>query len=98
MKEELADECDYSREASFMRMFGSPSFLGSDPHFKVPWVWEGSTDRVLVMQHVDGVSVGGQLADKLSQRDRDVVSVRTRSPSESTASMFVLHADRRSHH
>ena len=73
MKEELADECNYSREASFMRKFGTSSFLGDDPKFKVPWVWQGSTDRVLVMQHVDGVSVGGKIIDTLSQTDRNDV-------------------------
>lgn len=74
MKGELADECDYSREASFLRRFASPSFLGDDPHFKVPWVWEGSTERILVMEHVDGLSVGGSVSDSLSHRDRDDVS------------------------
>lgn len=74
MKSELADECDYTREASFLRMFGQPSYLGTDKRFKVPWVWEGSTDRVLVMERVDGVSVGGSVIDKLPQRDRDDVS------------------------
>lgn len=74
MKDELADECDYSREASFLRMFGKSEFLGGDPRFKVPWVWEKSTDRVLVMQHVDGASVGGSLIDTLSQQDRNDVS------------------------
>lgn len=74
MKEELADECDYAREASFLRRFGSPSFLGTDPRFKVPWVWDKSTERVLVMQHVDGVSVGGDIIHRLSQAERNVVS------------------------
>lgn len=35
MKEELADECDYAREASFLRSFGSPERLGNDTRFKV---------------------------------------------------------------
>ena len=74
MKGELADECNYAREASFLRRFGQPDHLGADPRFKVPWVWEGSTDRVLVMEHVGGVSVGGSVIDHLSQRDRDDVS------------------------
>ena len=71
MSEELADECNYVREASFLQRFGRE--LGEDKRFKVPWVWEGSTDRVLVMEKVNGVSVGGQVIDKLSQRDRDDV-------------------------
>lgn len=74
MKEELADECDYAREAEFARRFGRGDHLGSDLRYKVPWVWEGSTERVLVMEHVGGVSVGGSVIDGLSQRDRDDVS------------------------
>lgn len=74
MKSELADECNYSREASFLHRFALPEFLGSDSRFKVPWVWRGSTDRVLVMERVNGVSVGGSVIDKLDQRDRDDVS------------------------
>lgn len=73
MKEELADECDYAREASFLRKFGQPSFLGADPRFKVPWAWDGSTERVLVMEHVNGVSVGGTVVDSMSQEDRNEV-------------------------
>lgn len=75
MKSELADECDYSREASFLRRFGSPSHLGDDPRFKIPWVWEGSTNCVLVMEHVEGVSVGGTIIDQLSQEDKNDVRV-----------------------
>ena len=77
MKEELVDECDYSREADFARRFGQFDHLGGDERFKVPWVWEGSTDRVLVMEHVDGVSVGGAMVDRLSQQDRDDVRLLT---------------------
>ncbi|KAH9942839.1 ABC1-domain-containing protein [Amylocystis lapponica] len=65
MKEELADECDYTREAS-----------GGDPRFKVPWVWEGSTERVLVMEYVEGVSVGGAAISALSQRERNDIAAR----------------------
>jgi aarF domain-containing kinase len=73
MKGELADECDYTREASYITKFGSPSFLGNDSRFKVPWVWEGSTETVLVMEHVDGVSVGEAAVGALSQTDRNDV-------------------------
>lgn len=52
----------------------SASKLGPDPRFKVPWVWDKSTERVLVMQHVDGVSVGGDIIHRLSQAERNVVS------------------------
>lgn len=74
MRHELADECDYSREAGFLRTFAAPSHLGSDPRFKVPWVWEGSTDRVLIMEHVGGTSVGDATISALNQQDRDDVS------------------------
>ncbi|KAF8438520.1 ABC1 family-domain-containing protein [Boletus edulis BED1] len=53
MKDELADEC----------------LLGQDPRFKIPWVWDGSTDRVLVMEHVDGVSVGELSISALLQEE-----------------------------
>ena len=77
MKQELTDECSYTREAQYLRLFGSPEFLGNDPRFKVPWVWEeGSTDKVLIMERVGGVSVGAVSQGQdggLSQRDRDDV-------------------------
>ena len=73
MKEELADECNYTREAACMRSFGSAERLGGDGRFKVPWVWDGSTDRVLVMEYVDGTSVGGDAVHRLPQADRDEV-------------------------
>ncbi|KAK0235722.1 ABC1-domain-containing protein [Armillaria nabsnona] len=74
MKQELADECDYTREAGFLRTFGSPEYLGNDARFKVPWVWEGSTDRVLVMERIDGISVGEADIKALSQLDRDTIA------------------------
>ena len=67
---ELTDECDYVREAEFLRRFGSPEYLGNDVRFKVPWVWDGSTKTVLVMERVDGVSVGEANALRISERDR----------------------------
>lgn len=70
----MADECDYTREASYLTQFGSSAFLGNDPRFKVPWVWEGSTDTVLVMEHVGGVSVGDAGVGGLPQIDRDEVN------------------------
>ncbi|KAG9217665.1 hypothetical protein CCMSSC00406_0003646 [Pleurotus cornucopiae] len=78
MKGELADECSYIREASFLRKFGSPDFLGNDPRFKVPWVWEGSTDEVLVMERVRGVNIGEithqNATRKLSQEERNDIA------------------------
>jgi aarF domain-containing kinase len=73
MKEELADECNYTREAQFLREFGDEAHLGRDPRYKVPWVWDGSTDTVLVMEHLNGVSVGGDVVESLSQQDKDDV-------------------------
>ena len=73
MKDELADECDYVREASFLKAFGSFEFLGNDPRYKIPWVWEGSTSTVLVMERVNGVSVGEADASNLTRKDRDDV-------------------------
>lgn len=75
MKGELADECDYSREAGFLRKFASPEYLGNNPQYKVPWVWDGSTKQVLVMEHVNGVSVGGSIIDSLNQQDRNDVHI-----------------------
>ncbi|PCH42965.1 ABC1-domain-containing protein [Wolfiporia cocos MD-104 SS10] len=76
MKAELADECDYAREASFLRRFAEPTRLGNDPRFKVPWVWDKSTERVLIMEYVDGVSVGGNVINTLSQQDRNDIATR----------------------
>ncbi|KAK7029904.1 atypical kinase COQ8, mitochondrial [Favolaschia claudopus] len=76
MKQELADECDYAREARFLRAFGAPEHLGKDERFKVPWVWDGSTDRVLVMELVEGKSVGEFNVSQLDKRDRDDIAAR----------------------
>lgn len=73
MSAELADECDYRREAEFLKTFGSPKCLGNDPRFKVPWVWDGSTSTVLVMERVEGLSVGEADISNLSQDDRNKV-------------------------
>ncbi|KAF8556784.1 ABC1-domain-containing protein [Imleria badia] len=76
MKDELADECDYLREAQFLRRYNSVGLLGQDSRFKIPWVWEGSTDRVLVMEHVDGVSVGELSVSALPQEERNEIAKR----------------------
>lgn len=75
MKDELADECDYSREATFLRRYGARECLGEDARFKVPWVWQGSTERVLVMEHVEGVSIGDAVIGSLPQGERNEVRV-----------------------
>lgn len=73
MKGELVDECDYTREADCARLFASNEALGNDSRYQIPWVWNGSTSQVLVMQHMNGVSVGGNVVDTLSQETRDEV-------------------------
>ena len=70
MKEELADECNYTREAACMHSLGTAERLGGDGRFKVPWVWDGSTDRMLVMEYVDDASVGGDALHCLPQVER----------------------------
>jgi aarF domain-containing kinase len=75
MKHELADETKYTREAHFLNLFNSSKFLGTDVRYKVPWVWEGSTDEVLVMERVGGRSVGGSTVDRLTQEDRNYVGL-----------------------
>lgn len=77
MRSELHEECDYKREASFLRKFGSSDFLGNDERFKVPWVWEGSTRSVLIMERMQGHSVGASAVHELTQRDRDEVSTQS---------------------
>jgi aarF domain-containing kinase len=88
MKEELAEECDYTREASFLRTFRSLEYLGDDSWFKVPWVWEGSTDRVLVMERVNGVSVGEAVINGWSQQDRDDARPSLQAPSQTKDSCY----------
>lgn len=95
MKEELADECNYAREASFLKKFGEPSLLGTDPRFKVPWVWEGSTQRVLVMEMVGGVSVGGNVIEGMLQEDRNEVGISSERISWITYASLDCHADHR---
>ena len=77
MEAELVDECDYRREAHFIRTFGATEKLGSDTRFRIPWVWGGSTSSVLVMQRMDGVSVGGNVVDSLTQEDRNEARVES---------------------
>jgi aarF domain-containing kinase len=96
MKEELTDECNYSREASFISTFRSPDYLGEDPRFRIPWVWKGSTSRVLVMERLDGISVGESEIGSLSQQDRDDVS--TSVDSDEKSAKIIVPSDRRSYY
>jgi aarF domain-containing kinase len=95
MKAELADECSYTREASFLQMFRKQDFLGDDPRFKVPWVWEGSTDGVLVMERVEGISVGEAQKLDLKQEDRNEVR-NLFLPKSLIVDCFLMHATSRS--
>lgn len=72
-KEELADECDYRREARYMRKYRNMDFIKLDSRYRVPWVWDGSTEQVLVMERMNGSSVGGDIIGMLSQDDRNQV-------------------------
>ena len=56
-----------------MRSFGSLERLGADACFRVPWVWKGSTDWVLVMEHMDGTSIREDAINRLSQEERNEV-------------------------
>ena len=58
MKEELADEWNYTHEAaSSMRSFGSLERLGANTCFKVLWGWEGSTPFKLPSARIHNVHV-----------------------------------------
>ena len=77
MKEELADECDYTREAEWARRFrawlAAQEGMPMPMRVRAPWVWEGSTKRVLVMEFVEGVSVGGDAVQRVPQAEKDLV-------------------------
>ena len=78
-----------------MRSFRSPTRLGDDARFKVPWVWEGSTGRVLVMEHVNGTSVGDDAIFRLPQADRNEVrSVPLPYPRLANSMSIVAREDR----
>ncbi|KAJ3982528.1 ABC1-domain-containing protein [Lentinula detonsa] len=75
MKSELADECNYVREAHFLQQFRSPAFLGSDSRFSVPWVSSISSEQVLVMEFVEGgVGLGSDLVMALPQKEKDKIA------------------------
>lgn len=72
MKAELADECDYLREAECARRFRR-ELEGDDRFEVVKIVGELCTSKVLTMEHMKGVPVGQ--AEGWSQDVRDRVSV-----------------------
>ncbi|KAL1708213.1 ABC1-domain-containing protein [Schizophyllum commune] len=74
MKGELADECDYTREAGMARKFSG--FVESDSRFMVPWVWSRSTKEVLVMERVNGISIGEERVKRLPKEKRDDIAAR----------------------
>ena len=76
MKRELAHECDYQREASFVTRFAD--WLRGDPVFEVPAVYSPlSTRRLLatafVGRHRDGPDGGDDVLtlDKCADLDQD---------------------------
>jgi aarF domain-containing kinase len=70
---ELADECDYLREAELGRRFGE--LLAGDPDFTVPAVIDDlCTPRVLTAEYVFGTPLSR--SDDLSQELRDEVRSR----------------------
>lgn len=93
MKSELADECDYIREAHYLQQFHSPDFLGTtlwllvpikervdsswsgnDSRFHVPWASSISSEKVLIMEYVEGgVSLSSELVMALPQEEKDKV-------------------------
>ncbi|KIJ30513.1 hypothetical protein M422DRAFT_61704 [Sphaerobolus stellatus SS14] len=75
-KEELADECNYKREAEYINKYRSLEAIKANDRYRVPWVWEGSTESVLVMERMKGVSVGGDVVKRISQEDRNEIAVR----------------------
>ncbi|KAI9509005.1 ABC1-domain-containing protein [Russula earlei] len=92
MKKELADECNYTLEATSMRSFGSPKKRGGDASFKAQWEWEGSTDRVLVVEHVNGLSVGGDEVHHLPQAERNEIATRSLPTRDPNWSIFLWDA------
>ncbi|TRM64198.1 ABC1 family-domain-containing protein [Schizophyllum amplum] len=74
MKGELADECDYTREADMARKFAG--FVKNDDRFKVPWVWSRSSKEVLVMERVNGISIGDESVKQLPQERKNDLAAR----------------------
>jgi aarF domain-containing kinase len=72
MRGELADECDYEREAGAMERFGE--LLGyKQERFRIPKVVrELTTKRVLAMEWMEGISIAK--GAKWPKRIRDQVS------------------------
>ncbi|KAF8607399.1 ABC1-domain-containing protein [Ceratobasidium sp. AG-I] len=72
MRGELADECDYEREAAAMEKFGE--FLGrKQERFRIPKVIrELTTKRVLAMEWMEGISIAK--GAKWPKRIRDQIS------------------------
>jgi aarF domain-containing kinase len=89
MSSELTDECSYTREASFLQRFASPSYLGEDPRFKIPWVWQGSSDTVLVMERVGGVGVG-DVSSGIAEETSGMSPLKTQDRNDIAARIIEL--------
>ncbi|EJD42990.1 ABC1-domain-containing protein [Auricularia subglabra TFB-10046 SS5] len=94
--QEIEDECNYLREAAWARKFrqwvheDGVAVGGGALKVKVPWLWEGSTRRVLVMEFVEGVSVGGEAVQRLPQEEKDLIA--NTIVSLCLHELFVFHA------
>ena len=72
-REELADECDYGREAAAQERFRA--LVGGDPDFEVPSVVsELSTRRVLVTTWLDGMAIDQVVERGYPQHVRDRIA------------------------
>ncbi|CAE6541219.1 unnamed protein product [Rhizoctonia solani] len=82
MKGELADECDYEREATCVERFGE--FLGGEnERFRVPKVIrELTTKRALAMEWMEGVSVAKGARWPQKTRDQIATDILTLSLRE----------------
>lgn len=68
MRTELANECDYIREAESMERFGR--LLESDRTFRVPKVFkEVSTGMVLTSERMEGRALSGAVEERQEVRD-----------------------------
>lgn len=77
MKRELADECDYTKEAEAGRRFSM--FLEGDEYFDTPKIVdEGCTERVLITSWMEGKSLSRMKG--MTQETRDKVGQSLLAP------------------
>ncbi|KAJ8593104.1 ABC1-domain-containing protein [Rhizopogon salebrosus TDB-379] len=78
VKDELADECDYSREASFFKRYGAPECLGGRRVIQGSMGVAGEHGACAcdVMEHMEGVSIGDAVIGALPQEKRHEIASR----------------------